>query len=227
MNKVKNSSVHQTLRRLRLTDYETRTYICLAEKGSLSAGEISRLAEVPHSKTYEVLTRLEKRGLIEVQRGRPMIYRAVKPTIAFERLEKELKSNLEKEFQEKKTSLEDNFKQRVLEVAEARRAALEELGDIFEKSTTMELSEDAVWTIKGADSLNAEAKDLIMGADRRIRLILPRDDFSAVEEAIKTASSKGVNIQLIVHNLTSSVNRLSGKTEVFQEKAIYLQQTLE
>jgi len=202
-----------------LTDYEASAYVCLVERGSLNAGDISKLAEIPHSKTYEVLTRLEKRGIVEVQKGRPMIFRAVKPAIALERLERELKASLEKIFHGRKISLESDFEQRILEITEARKTASEELGDLFEKSPMIEPSEDVVWTIRGADSLNAEAKDLIANADREVRLMLPHDDFSAIEEVVKTAFSRGVKVKLIVHDLTPSVNKLLNNAEVFREEA--------
>lgn len=77
---------------LGLTEYETKTYLCLVKVGTLNAGRISKLAEIPHSKTYEMLTRLERRGLIEVKKGRPMSFKAVPHTIALENLEKTLRA---------------------------------------------------------------------------------------------------------------------------------------
>ena len=56
----------------------------------------------------------------------------------------------------------------MLEVTDARKKASEELMDLFDKSATIELSEDIVWTIRGADRLNTEAKDLITGAEREV-----------------------------------------------------------
>ena len=50
--------------------------------------------------------------------------------------------------------------------------------------------------------------------------MLPRDDFSVVEEAIQTNSSRGVKIRLIVHDLTPSVRKLLKNVEVFREKTV-------
>ncbi len=220
MNKVKNSKIHRALRTLGLTNYEARAYVCLVEKGLLNAGDISRLTEIPHSKVYEVLRRLEKRRLVEVQKGRPLIFRALEPTTALNRLERESKESLEKEFHERKTSLESDFEQRMVEVAQAQKRALDELENIFEKSAAVELSEDAVWTIRGADNLNAEAKDIITGAAREVRLMFPNDDFSTMEEAVKIASSRGVRVQLLIHDLTPSVHKILENVEVFREEAV-------
>ncbi len=203
-----------------LTDYEAGAYVCLIEKGVSNAGDISKLTEIPHSKVYEVLRRLEKRRLVEVQKGRPMIFRALEPAIALDRLERELKESLEKEFHERKANLESDFEQRMVEITQAQKRALEELENLFEKSAAVEPSEDVVWTIRGIDNLNAEAKDLIAGADREVRLMLPNDDFSAIEETVKIAPSRGVRVQLLVHDLTSSVRKILENVEVFREEAV-------
>lgn len=220
VNKVKNSKTTRALRTLGLTDYEAKAYICLVEKGLLNAGDISKLTEIPHSKVYEVLRRLEKRRLVEVQKCRPMIFRALEPTTALDRLETESKKKLEKEFHERKTSLESDFEQRMIEVTQAQKRASEELENVFEKSAAVELSEDAVWTIRGADNLSAEAKDIVTNANIEVRLMFPNDDFSAIGEAVKIASSRGVKVQLLVHDLTPSVHKLLESVEVFCEEAV-------
>lgn len=70
---MKRLEVRQALKTLELTDYEARAYVCLVRKGLLNAGDLSELAEIPHSKIYEVLARLEKRGIVnrEVIESRP------------------------------------------------------------------------------------------------------------------------------------------------------------
>jgi Mn-dependent DtxR family transcriptional regulator len=64
----------KVLREMGLTDYETRAYLALLEKGVLTASQISEEANVPYSKVYETLTSLERKGWIEMERGRPGRY---------------------------------------------------------------------------------------------------------------------------------------------------------
>jgi len=57
------------LRELGLTQYETRAYLALLDKGAITASQVSEYAEVPYSKVYEVLASLEKKGWTKAERG--------------------------------------------------------------------------------------------------------------------------------------------------------------
>jgi len=49
--------------------------------------------------------------------------------------------------------------------------------------------------------------------------MMPLDDFSELIPAIKTVASRGVGVVLIIHELTESVQKLKGITEVFFEES--------
>ncbi len=220
MNKVKkNNGLQKALETLGLTEYEAKAYISLVEKGTSTAGDLSALSEIPHSKIYEVLMRLEKRKLIQTQKGRPILFKAVKPSTALEEIETKLKNDLEKERSEKIANLENNYKKRLVEITEAQRTVVEELETLYETKETAEQSEDIVWTIKGKTNLDTQAKDIILYAKNDVRLRLPYDDFTEFESTIKTACSKGVKVQLLVHRLTPSAKSLEQSTEVFIEES--------
>lgn len=73
------------LRAAGLNKYESAAYLALIKNGVLNAKDLSRKGNVPMGKIYEVLSFLEDKGFIEIQKGRPAIYRPVKPKIAFEK----------------------------------------------------------------------------------------------------------------------------------------------
>jgi sugar-specific transcriptional regulator TrmB len=220
VNKVKkNNGIQKALETLGLTEYEAKAYVSLVEKGISTAGDLSALSEIPHSKIYEVLMRLEKRKLVETQKGRPILFKAVKPSTALEEVETQLKNSLEKELSEKRANLENNYKKRIKEVAEAQKTVIEELETLYETKETAEPSEDIVWTIQGKTNLDTQAKDIILYAKNDVRLRLPHDDFTEFEPTIKTACSKGVKIQLLIHRLTPSAQKLEQSTEVFLEES--------
>ncbi len=56
-------------------------------------------------KYTEVLIRLEKKKLIEVQGGRPLFFKAIKPSIAIDGVETELKETLQNELSQRKNDL--------------------------------------------------------------------------------------------------------------------------
>lgn len=79
---VISQDARRVLRELGLTDYETRAYLALLEKGVLTASQVSENSGVPYSKIYETLTSLERKGWIETKRGRPGRYYPKPPSEA-------------------------------------------------------------------------------------------------------------------------------------------------
>lgn len=79
---VVSQDARKTLKELGLTDYETRAYIALLERGVLTASEVSENSGVPYSKVYETLTSLERKGWIETEKGRPGRYYPKAPSEA-------------------------------------------------------------------------------------------------------------------------------------------------
>ena len=67
-----------------LNKYERTVYWTLLKKGELEASKLSQLSRVPIGKIYEVLSDLNKYGLVEIKPSRPRKYRIVDTKIAFE-----------------------------------------------------------------------------------------------------------------------------------------------
>lgn len=74
------------LTQLGLTSYEAKAYIALTRRGSFSAAEVARLANLPRQRIYDVLSGLVERGLAVGRPGRIVKYSATHPTLAIERL---------------------------------------------------------------------------------------------------------------------------------------------
>jgi sugar-specific transcriptional regulator TrmB len=216
---VKGTEIQKSLETLGLTEYEAKAYISLVQKGTTTAGNISRLSDIPHSKIYEVLTRLEKRKLVEVQKGKPILYKPVKPSATFELIQKELKVGVENEFAQTRSNLESDYNKKMLDITQAYRVVMDELDPCYQRNEAVEPSEEFVWNIHGKGNLNNQAKEIILSAKNEAYLMVPKDDFSEFESTIRTACSKGVKVRLLIHDLTLSVQRLNGTVEVFQEES--------
>lgn len=64
---------------LGLTKYETDAYLALVPRGVADARTICRAADVPTSKIYDAMARLEAMGLVAVQPSRPRKFMAREP----------------------------------------------------------------------------------------------------------------------------------------------------
>jgi sugar-specific transcriptional regulator TrmB len=95
------------LRDLSLSDYESKVYFSLVLLGPAKAGEISKQAEVPRSKIYEVLEGLMGKQLVEVSEERPKMFKAIAPEIVI----KTMISNKEEELKILKERAKDLMKE--------------------------------------------------------------------------------------------------------------------
>jgi sugar-specific transcriptional regulator TrmB len=67
---MNNKSVNEMLLQLGLTEYESKTLSTLFKMGESEAPAISRLAQVPKTRVYDVLDKLvEKNLVIEIRAG--------------------------------------------------------------------------------------------------------------------------------------------------------------
>jgi len=72
------------LKELGLTEYEAKIYLTLVARSPLAVNDISVSSEVPMSKIYGVLGKLESGGWIGVTPERPKKYRATDPRITID-----------------------------------------------------------------------------------------------------------------------------------------------
>ncbi|NWG09709.1 MAG: TrmB family transcriptional regulator [Nitrososphaerales archaeon] len=94
----------KALKELDLTEYEVKAYVALLEQESRTASQISEYSGIPFSKIYEVLGSLERKGWVEIERGRPNRYYPKPPSLALEgtriRIERTLRNNEKQIFDE-------------------------------------------------------------------------------------------------------------------------------
>jgi len=79
-----------------LTEYESKAVLSLIQKGSLQAPEISRNSGIPKTRVYDVLEKLEEKGLVVSLQGRPKKYQAIES----EKIISKLLESKKKEFSE-------------------------------------------------------------------------------------------------------------------------------
>ncbi len=63
-----------------LNTYESKLWTALLSRGVSTAGELSDIASVPRSRSYDVLESLEMKGFIILKLVKPIKYMAVQPS---------------------------------------------------------------------------------------------------------------------------------------------------
>ena len=73
-----------------LNSYEYRIWTALLSRGTSTAGELSDIADVPRSRSYDVLESLEKKGFAVMKLGKPIKFLALKPEEVVDRVKKHM-----------------------------------------------------------------------------------------------------------------------------------------
>jgi HTH-type transcriptional regulator, sugar sensing transcriptional regulator len=81
-----DSDLIASLIRLGFTQYEAQAYTALVGQAPITGAEVGRRAEMPPSKVYETLVRLEAKGAVLVNRSEPIRYAAVPHAALLEEL---------------------------------------------------------------------------------------------------------------------------------------------
>src|SRR3989344_9368018 len=87
------------LKEFGLNSYESKLWTALLSRGISTAGELSDIANVPRSRSYDVLESLQRKGFIIMKLGKPIKYIAVPPEEVLERIKKKVKKDSEIQLQ--------------------------------------------------------------------------------------------------------------------------------
>jgi HTH-type transcriptional regulator, sugar sensing transcriptional regulator len=78
-----NNDLPGSLEEFGLSKYEARAYLTMIGKGSLAVSEIAYYANLPRTKVYQTVKKLEKKRLAVISKQKPLICSAIPPEEAF------------------------------------------------------------------------------------------------------------------------------------------------
>jgi len=139
----------KVLRELGLTEYETRAYLALLERGVLTASQVSEYSNVPYSKIYETLGSLEKKGWIKTEQGRPGRHYPRAPSEALATM---------------KLQIEDKVKS-------WGKMVLGELQPFYEKREIREKPD--IWILRGEFNILAKLEEMLDKAKTELMVAAP------------------------------------------------------
>ncbi|PJC50353.1 MAG: TrmB family transcriptional regulator [Nitrosopumilales archaeon CG_4_9_14_0_2_um_filter_34_16] len=67
-----------------LSKYEAQAYVTLIAKGTISASELAYYSEIPRTKVYPTLLKLESKRLVIISKSKPIMCTAIAPEDAFD-----------------------------------------------------------------------------------------------------------------------------------------------
>ena len=80
----KEREITVSLEEFGLSQYEARAYVALITKGTVSASEVAYYAELPRTKVYPVLLKLQQKKLAILSKSKPVMCTGIAPEDAFD-----------------------------------------------------------------------------------------------------------------------------------------------
>jgi len=182
---VITQDARRVLRELGLTDYETRAYLALIERGVLTASQVSDSSGVPYSKVYETLTSLERKGWIETEQVRPGRYYPKAPSEALATA---------------KLQLDERVKT-------WEKTILGELQPFYEKREIREKPD--IWILRGEFSAIAKLREMLDNTKNELMIAaptFPRAFADAIMPILKRLQNNNVKIFLMVSKQSTELN---------------------
>ena len=187
--------------------YEVKIWTALLSRGVSTAGELSDIANVPRSRSYDVLESLEKKGFVVMKFGKPIKYLAVPPEEVVERAKKNMRVDAET----KVKRLEELKKTEVLG----------ELKTLFTQGVELVEPSDLSGSLRGRHNLYNHIDFTLRSAEETITIVTTTSGLIRKVESLKgtleKAKKKGIKIRIaapITKECKAAVNDLSGIAEI-------------
>ncbi len=170
--------IQRQLQDLGMTEAETKTYLLLLSHGQSTASELSRLSGFSRPKVYEALDKLANWGLLEIQYGRPRIFRALDPSNALKNFVLS-RSNEFKDLSEQITPY---------------------LNEIYLKREEPHEEETTVWIVNGEQNYLIKLEEILRRAEKEIRIVIGyflKNELKILKDIIKEKRESNIEIKII------------------------------
>ena len=154
---MREEEIIEKLQKLGLTKYESLAYITLLKLGPSKATDITKESGIPHTRVYDVLSSLHRKGFVDVMHGTPRLYRPVNPEVVLERIKEEFIEDIEK--------LKEAFV------------------ELYKQTHGQELPE--IWTILGFDNTLERVQHIIRTARYEVLINTPYEFLELLRRDIK------------------------------------------
>jgi len=171
-----------------LNSYESKLWAALLSRGSSTAGELSDIAGVPRSRSYDVLESLERKGFIIMKLDKPIKYVAVSPSDVLESIKK-------------KASLEAKEKIKQIESLKTSNI-LTELNLLHNEGINMIEPSEISGSIKGNVNINSHIELMLRKAKNSILMLMSSKTLaqkhSFILDHVKEAKERGVRTKIAI-----------------------------
>jgi len=204
---VKDEFLSKLRRYFSLNLYEVKIWTALLSRGVSTAGELSDIANVPRSRSYDVLESLEKKGFVIMKIGKPIKYIAVPPQEVLERVKKNVKEDAKEQLKRL-----DQLK---------GTEVIGELNSLHSQGIELVEPSDLSGSLRGRHNLYNHLELAIRNAEESVTIMTTTQGFMRKIEGFKPTFEKlkkrGVKIRIaapITKEAAQALKEISGVAEV-------------
>jgi len=205
---VKEEFLSKLRRYFSLNLYEVKIWTALLSRGVSTAGELSDIANVPRSRSYDVLESLEKKGFVIMKIGKPIKYVAIPPQEVLERVKK----NVKEEAKESLKKLEDLKETEVIN----------ELNSLHDQGVELIDPSDLSGSLRGRHNLYNHLELTIRNAEESVNIMTTSQGFMRKVEGLKPTFEKlkkrGVKIRIAAPITKDSASALKDIQNIVEVK---------
>jgi len=202
-----SQKVLDTLKGIGLNLYERKLWVALLARGTSTAGELSTIANVPRSRSYDILQSLAEKGFVIVQTAKPIKYVAIAPEEALERAKKKI-------MEDTQTTIT-----RIDELKES--PFMRELNEIHTQGLKLVLPEDMTGALKGKYSVSQQLSSMFKESSKKISIVTTPEGLNELLsthfDILKSASERGVQIKIATagtEKCADAIKSLAGVAEI-------------
>ena len=203
---VKKELLARLRRIFDLNLYEVKIWVALLSRGVSTAGELSDIANVPRSRSYDILESLEKKGFAIAKIGKPIKYIAVPPEEVVERVKKNMKKNVAE-----KIKTIENLKQGEI---------IGELNKLHKEGVELVEPSDLSGSLKGRHNLYNHIEMTIRDAEKTVTMMTTEKGLirkvEAFKEVFEKLKKRGVTIK-IAAPITSASKKAAEELSKYAE----------
>ena len=196
---VKEEFLSKLRRYFSLNLYEVKIWTALLSRGVATAGELSDIANVPRSRSYDVLESLERKGFVIMKLGKPIKYIAVSPQEVLERVKK----NMREESDDRLRRLEELKKTDVLN----------ELNLLHTQGIDLVEPTELSGSLRGRHNLYSHLELTIRNAEKTVTMMSTTQGLMRKLEGLRPVFEKlkkrGVKIRIAAPVTTKEAKELS------------------
>ena len=161
-----------------LSKYESQAYVALISRGTISASELAYYSEIPRTKIYPTLLKLENKKLVIISKSKPIMCTAIAPEDAF-----------------------DGIIHEQINKVNAMNTLISNLKKASEESRKTRGSEEKRYFHLSANNVLSQLRTMIEGSKSSIKIITDQWGFGLLaecKEQLLSVSRRNLDVKVLV-----------------------------